>query len=577
VILILYLTLFLSKGDVGTTMYPLLKIGVGPRPVALGETFVALADDITASYWNPAGLAHCKELQFFASHHEWFLDIRDEYVSIGMPGLGGYFSLGGVYSSIKDVEIWDDNNMPLGTRNLWSGVFGVSYGRFMNERLALGFGLKTAYEDLYEEQLTDVAADLGAQVEFNEHIVIGGALRNLSYSLDIPTDMKIGACYCDLQNFNLVLDLTLPNDNILHVSTGVEYNFNEYLSLRGGWRSGPYDISNLGWTSGFTTGIGLHFSGLTLDYAFVPYGKLGLTHRIALSGGLHMIKGTNSLRINVMDGDTHEPLEASLSLSGAKQGTFQTSTVGMLDLKNIPLGWVFINTFSAGYPEKYDSVYVQETGKHEKNIFLYMVKPGVFRGIVFDAATKKPISAHVVYKGPAYGKIDNDPLAGSFVLNNLPPGTYIFDITGKDPLYIAQSCSISIERGKLTEREFYLVKKREKIVLRGVNFETGKADLMPESFSTLDEAGRILLENPDIHVELAGHTDPREIATTEYPSNWELSLARAEVVRQYIIDRFNIDPERLSARGYADTQPIAPNTTEQGMAQNRRTEFRILD
>ncbi|MBN2620339.1 PorV/PorQ family protein, partial [candidate division WOR-3 bacterium] len=411
-ILLLYLTLFLSKNDVGTTMYPLLKISAGPRAVALGETYVALANDITASYWNPAGLAHCNELLFFASHHEWFLDIRDEYVSIGMPGLGGYFSLNGVYSLIKDVEIWDDDNMPLGVQNIWSGVFGISHGRFVNERLALGFGLKVAHEDLYEEQLTDVCADLGAQIRINDHFAIGGALRNLSYSLDIPMDMKLGACYADLQNFNIVFDLTLPSDNILHVSTGVEYNFNEYLSLRGGWRSGPYDISTLGWTSGFTTGIGIHFSGLTLDYAFVPYGKLGLTHRIGLIGGLRMVQGANSLRITVMDGDTHDPLAASLALRGAKQGTFETTSTGTVELKNIPAGWVFINTFVAGYPEKYDSVYIQETGKHEKNILLYSVKPGMFRGIIYDAATKKPIRARVMYKGPAYGTIDNDPIAG---------------------------------------------------------------------------------------------------------------------------------------------------------------------
>jgi len=558
-------------------MYPLLKIGVGPRPVALGETYVALADDITSSYWNTAGLAYLDELQFFVSHHEWFLDIRDEYISLGMPGLGGYFSLSGMYSSIKNVEIWNSNNMPLGTQTLWSGVLDISHGRSINDRLGLGFGLKVAYEDLYEEQFVDAAADIGAQVSINDHIRLGTALRNLSYSLDIPADIKAGACYQDLNGFTIGFDLTIPSDNILYVSTGVEYDFNEYLKLRGGWRSGPYDISELGWISGFTTGIGLHFGGLTFDYAFVPYGKLGLTHRVALHGTLCTIQGTNSLCITVMDGETYETLKASISLSGVKQGIFETSVAGMLDLKNVSDGWLFINTFATGYPEKYDSVYIWESGKHEKNILLFTIKPGIFRGIVYDAATKKPIGASSVYKGPAYGKIDNDPVAGSFVLKNLPPGIYVFDISGKDPLYISQACSITIDRGKLTEREFYLVKKREKIVLSGVNFETGKAELKEESYSALDAAGRILLENPDIHVELAGHTDPREITTAEYPSNWELSFARAEVVRQYLIDKFNIDPARLSARGYADTQPIAPNTTAQGMAQNRRTEFRILD
>jgi outer membrane protein OmpA-like peptidoglycan-associated protein len=466
--------------------------------------------------------------------------------------------------------------MPLGTQDLWSGIFGVTHGRIINERLALGLGIKGMYEDLYEKQLNDIAFDFGSQIAISDHLILGGALRNMSYRLDVPADLKIGACYKDLEHFNILLDLTFPIDNIVHISTGIEYNLNEYLSVRGGWRSGPYDISNLGWTCGFTTGIGLHFSGLTLDYAFVPYGKLGLTHRIALHGGLQILRGMNSLRITVLDGDTYKPVMASLTLSGIKQGSYQTSDSGILDFKNLQQGWIYINTFAPGYPQNFDSVFVRQTGKHEKNIFLYMVKPGIFRGIVYDAATKKPIGAKVIYKGPAYGRLDNDITTGSLVLKNLPPGTYIFDISGQDPQYIAQICSIIIERGKLTEREFYLVKKREKIVLKGVHFDTGKANLRPDSYKALEEAGSILIDNPGIHVELAGHTDPREIATTEYPSNWELSLARAEVVREYLINKFDILPERLSARGYADTQPITPNTSEQGMAQNRRTEFRII-
>jgi chemotaxis protein MotB len=75
--------------------------------------------------------------------------------------------------------------------------------------------------------------------------------------------------------------------------------------------------------------------------------------------------------------------------------------------------------------------------------------------------------------------------------------------------------------------------------------------------------------------DLGGHADPREIATTTYPSNWELSQARAEAAKQYLVAKWGTAPERLAAHGYADTQPIAPNNTEEGMAKNRRTEFRI--
>ncbi len=390
-------------------------------------------------------------------------------------------------------------------------------------------------------------------------------------------EIKAGLVYKKIKSLNLLLDLTLPADNIIRTNFGAEYNINPYFSFRAGWRSGPYSISELGLLSGFTTGFGIQYMGFKFDYAFVPYGKLGLTHRLSLIGSLGIIKGVNGLKIIIIDGDTRKPLVANLTFTGVKQGNFQTDKTGTLELKNLPPGVIFINAFVPDYPQQMDSVSIPETGKIEKIITLFKIKPGVMRGLVFDAVTKKPIGASVLYKGMALGSIDNDSISGAFVLRNLPPGVYTLTVSGKDPRYISQTCSLVIEPGRLTEKEFYLIRRREKIVLKGVNFDTGKADLKPESFVVLDEAGRILIDNPDITVELSGHTDPREINTPEFPSNWELSLARAEVVKKYLVEKFKINPERLITRGYADTQPIAPNDTEEGMAKNRRTEFRIIE
>lgn len=558
-------------------MYPLLKIGVGPRPVAMGEAFIGLADDITALHWNPAGLSRIKDLQFFVSHQEWFQDIRDEFFIFGMPGLDGYVAMSGVYSSNKDIELWDENNNPLGAGNLWSGVFTLGYGKNLKERVTYGLALKAMVEDLYEQRLYDFGFDLGAKLILSKDIQIGASIKNLSYRVDIPSEIKFGFVYQRIESLNLLLDLTLPADNIIRANFGLEYHINPIFAIRTGWRSGPYNITELGWLSGFTTGFGINYAGWKFDYAFVPYGKLGLTHRLSLTRSLGIIKPANKLKIMVIDGETKEPLPASISLSGVKQRNFQIDKTGKIEFKNLDAGNIIISTFVVGYPQYIDSIFVGPEGTFEKVISLYKVKTGILRGMVFDAVTKKPIGASILYKGMALGTIDNDSLSGSFVLRNLPSGTYILTVSGKDPQYIVQTCSVSVEPGRLTEKEIYLIKRREKIVLKGVNFDTGKADLKPEFLPYLDEAGKILLDNPDIKVELSGHTDPREINTAEFPSNWELSLARAEAVRRYLVEKFNIEPERLFARGYADTQPIAPNDTEEGMAQNRRTEFRIIE
>ncbi|MEO0226330.1 MAG: OmpA family protein, partial [candidate division WOR-3 bacterium] len=241
------------------------------------------------------------------------------------------------------------------------------------------------------------------------------------------------------------------------------------------------------------------------------------------------------------------------------------------------VGWVKVESFKEKYSNRIDSIYIISPGEYLLRIEMSKFGLGIIHGLVFDAATKKTIGGTLHYQGQAIGAVKIDSLSGSYTVKNLPSGDYLVKVSGDDTMYIEQSCTLRVLSNKITEHDFYLVKRRGKIILKGINFETGKAELRPEFYSILDEAGRILLQYPDITIEIAGHTDAREIKTAEFHSNWELSLARANAVKNYLIQKFNIKKERLLTRGYADTQPIAPNTTEAGMAKNRRTEFRIIE
>jgi chemotaxis protein MotB len=78
-------------------------------------------------------------------------------------------------------------------------------------------------------------------------------------------------------------------------------------------------------------------------------------------------------------------------------------------------------------------------------------------------------------------------------------------------------------------------------------------------------------------VKVEGHTDNRPIGTYRFPSNWELSSARASSVIRYIIQTENLDPKRFIAVGYGDTRPIAPNDTRENLQKNRRVEVIITD
>ncbi|HHW08104.1 MAG TPA: OmpA family protein [Clostridia bacterium] len=102
-----------------------------------------------------------------------------------------------------------------------------------------------------------------------------------------------------------------------------------------------------------------------------------------------------------------------------------------------------------------------------------------------------------------------------------------------------------------------------------VLFDTAKADLKPEAQAVLDPLADLFRRLPfQVHVE--GHTDSRPISTREFPSNWELSGARASRVIRYYIDTHHLDPHKFVAIGYGEYRPVAPNDTEENMQLNRR-------
>ncbi|HEY8518263.1 MAG TPA: OmpA family protein [Candidatus Binatia bacterium] len=112
---------------------------------------------------------------------------------------------------------------------------------------------------------------------------------------------------------------------------------------------------------------------------------------------------------------------------------------------------------------------------------------------------------------------------------------------------------------------------KRKIILRGVHFDFDKSNIRPDARPILDEAIRVLKEEPDIRVRIEGHTD--SIGTEQY--NLRLSQRRADAVRRYLIDG-GIAASRLEAVGKGESQPVASNDTADGRAQNRRAELIVL-
>ncbi|MBM7621347.1 chemotaxis protein MotB [Bacillus tianshenii] len=121
-----------------------------------------------------------------------------------------------------------------------------------------------------------------------------------------------------------------------------------------------------------------------------------------------------------------------------------------------------------------------------------------------------------------------------------------------------------------TERGIVLVLE-EKVL-----YETAEARILPTAYPFLDKVGTLLTKIPNL-VKVEGHTDNRPISTEKFPSNWELSAARASSVIRYLVAEHDLDSERFVAVGYGDTRPIVPNTSTENFQKNRRVEIVISD
>lgn len=111
-----------------------------------------------------------------------------------------------------------------------------------------------------------------------------------------------------------------------------------------------------------------------------------------------------------------------------------------------------------------------------------------------------------------------------------------------------------------------------KIVLHSINFSSGQADILPSSYPALDDVATSLRDNPQVRMEVRGYAD--SMGPESY--NLKLTQDRAAAVRNYLIEQ-GVEPSRLRARGYGESEPIASNDTSEGRAMNRRVEFHRID
>ncbi|MEO5357560.1 MAG: OmpA family protein [Nitrospirae bacterium YQR-1] len=143
----------------------------------------------------------------------------------------------------------------------------------------------------------------------------------------------------------------------------------------------------------------------------------------------------------------------------------------------------------------------------------------------------------------------------------------------------AQSLNSAIKELNL-QNDVTVASKNNEVVItmrERVTFEPANAEILQDSAGVLDSVAEIIKKYPSFIIEIDGHTDNVPIKNRQYPSNWELSTARATSVLKYFTNMHSIEASRFYVKGNAEERPVAPNDTPEHRALNRRVEIRLRD
>ncbi len=199
------------------------------------------------------------------------------------------------------------------------------------------------------------------------------------------------------------------------------------------------------------------------------------------------------------------------------------------------------------------------------------------KGKVFDRQTHKGLPSSVILTDLSTQQVISylqTDETGNYLIT-LPKGKdYAFNVKRKGYLFFSDNFSLSREQGDTAfniDIPLQPIETNAAIVLKNIFFDPNKYELKPESQTELDQVVQLLKDNPTLHIQINGHTDNSGKTT----DNKTLSENRARAVTAYLVTK-GIAQTRLAFKGFGDTIPVADNSTQEGRAQNRRTELKVI-
>ncbi|HEY9166926.1 MAG TPA: PorV/PorQ family protein [Candidatus Kryptonia bacterium] len=316
-----------AQNKVGTTAAPFLGIGAGPRAISMGGAFTAMADDPTALYWNPAGIARDGRTEALLEHTNYLVGTsynffgavvafdEDNAVGLSVTNLAyGTSDVTTIAQPDGTGETWNAND--------WS--IGLSYARNLTDRFSIGGTAKMIIQQIWKESATGYALDAGLLyiTPFN-NMKIGMEIANFGTDMQmtgqdlyithnpdqsvvgdntkipaqyytgtfpLPLIFRVGLAMDVVKSsdnrLTVAVDALHPSDNVQTVDVGAEYTFDNLISLRAGYKSLFVPDSQ----EGLTMGLGLNYDisshfNVKIDYGYENYGLLKNIQKFALTVG----------------------------------------------------------------------------------------------------------------------------------------------------------------------------------------------------------------------------------------------------------------------------------------------------
>lgn len=266
---------------------PYLKTGVGPRALAMGSAFTSVADDSSAAYWNPAGIAFMEDIQLGFVYTKMSLDRDYNYANATLPNLW-HSAISVIMSGVRDIQGYDSRDYATGSFDEKNMALLVSFAPRLNDELGVGFNIKALQDKIESASSIGYGADMGAMLKPTNQLSIGLMLQDVyttikwenNYSETVPMVGRIGVSYDifapQAKSYNLKLSMDVEKYATM---TRTRYNFGTELNITDNLflRTGIAD-------NFLTAGFGVRYSFIGLDYCYkMDKMKLAATNQVALN------------------------------------------------------------------------------------------------------------------------------------------------------------------------------------------------------------------------------------------------------------------------------------------------------